>query len=45
MDVRICEKKCELKDECKEFLAFHRSTTKEVNLQIPVEPQTAQMGI
>lgn len=45
MDVRICEKKCELKDECKEFLAYYNSKAKEVNFQITSESQTAQMGI
>ena len=26
MDIRICQKKCELKDECKDFLALYKMT-------------------
>jgi hypothetical protein len=26
MDVRICERRCPLKEECKEFLAHHEIT-------------------
>ena len=44
MDVRICEKKCDLKGECKEFLAFHKSSLKDVSFQMPAS-QGAQMGI
>ncbi|MBN1625150.1 MAG: hypothetical protein JW944_01385 [Deltaproteobacteria bacterium] len=45
MDIRICEKKCELKDECEEFQAYKRSKTKEVNLQYNAEPQAAQLSV
>ena len=26
MDVRICERRCSQKEECKEYLAYHRVT-------------------
>jgi hypothetical protein len=45
MDVRICQKKCDLKDGCKEFAAHNSSETKELNVQIPVEQHGMQMGM
>lgn len=35
MDIRICQKKCELKDECKEFMSLSNMThDKDVLLNI-----------
>jgi hypothetical protein len=34
MDIRICERKCPEKEECKEYLAYHR-----------VAPQDAQPAL
>ena len=45
MDVRVCQKKCDLKDGCKEFASFHKSEIKDVNIQMPVESQGIQVGI
>ncbi len=45
MDVRICEKKCDMKEECKEFASFNKSEIKGVSIQIPVASQGVQMGI
>ena len=45
MDVRICEKKCGLKEECKEFVSFHKSEIKGVSIQMPVAQQGVQMGM
>jgi hypothetical protein len=45
MDVRICQKKCDLKDGCKEFVSHNNSETKELNVQIPVEQHGMQMGV
>jgi len=45
MDVRICQKKCDLKDGCKEFVSFNKSEIRDINIQMPVEQQGMQMGI
>jgi hypothetical protein len=45
MDVRICEKKCDLKDACKEFVSFHKSEIKDLNIQMTVSSQGVQAGI
>lgn len=45
MDVRICEKKCDLKYECKEFISFHKSERKNINIQMPVDTQGVQLGL
>jgi hypothetical protein len=45
MDVRICQKKCDLKDGCKEFLSYNSSDAKDVNIQLPVEQHGLQMGV
>lgn len=45
MDVRICQKKCDLKDGCKEFLSHHDSEAQELKVQLPVEQPGLQVGI
>ena len=45
MDVRICEKKCDLKDECKEFISFKKSEIKNINIQMPGVSQDVQLGL
>ena len=45
MDVRICEKKCDQKDGCKEFASFHKSEIKGINIQMPVASQGVQVGM
>jgi len=45
MDVRICEKKCDLKDGCKEFISFNKSEIKGINIQMSAESQGVQVGI
>jgi len=45
MDVRICEKKCDLKDGCKEFVSFNKPETKGADIRIQAEPHNVQMGL
>jgi hypothetical protein len=45
MDVRICQKKCDLKDGCKEFLSHNASEAKTVGIQLSVEQHGLQMGV
>ena len=46
MDVRICEKKCALKDECEEFASFHNKMLSQgKDVFIPPEPQSVQMEL
>jgi len=45
MDVRICEKKCGSKEECKEFVSFHKSEIKGAGIQMPAAQQGVQMGM
>ncbi len=45
MDIRICQKKCELKDDCEEFIAFHRELTKEQDIPLAQSPQPIAMGL
>ena len=45
MDIRICQKKCELKNDCEEFIAFHRDLTKEQDIPLATSPQPMGMGL
>ena len=45
MDVRICQKKCSLKNECKEFMSFHENAIQEKDILLSTEPQTAHMEL
>jgi hypothetical protein len=45
MDVRICQKKCDMKDGCKEFLSHNASEASEVKALLPVEQPGLQVGI
>jgi hypothetical protein len=44
MDVRICQKKCDMKEGCKEFLSNCPSETKDLNIQMPIEQHGMQVG-
>ena len=37
MDVRICEKKCDQKDNCDEYLSIHKLTTQESSADLQGE--------
>jgi len=45
MDVRICQKKCELKDDCKEYIAFHNIAVQKEDPPISAESQSIQMEL
>jgi hypothetical protein len=45
MDVRICQKKCDMKDGCKEFLSHNDSEACEVKAQLPIEQTGLQAGV
>ena len=45
MDIRICQKKCELKDDCEEFIAFHRDLAKQQDIPLAPSPQSIPMGL
>ena len=40
MDVRICQKKCALKDDCKEYISFYRVASQNKDIPLPVESQS-----
>jgi len=37
MDIRICQKKCELKDDCKEYISLHKVAVQEKDLLLSTE--------
>jgi hypothetical protein len=45
MDIRICQKKCELKDECKEYLSSHKIAVQEKDLLLSTESGPIQMEL
>ena len=45
MDVRICQKKCELKDDCKEYISFHNIAVQKEDLPFSAESQSIQMEL
>jgi len=45
MDVRICQKKCDMKDGCKEFLSHNTSDVKDLNVRMPMEQHGMQVGV
>ncbi|MBN2125951.1 MAG: hypothetical protein JW821_16760 [Deltaproteobacteria bacterium] len=42
MDIRICEKKCPVKDECKDFLAGRQISQESTFHSPPREPDAAE---
>ena len=43
MDVRICQKKCEIKNECKEYLAIYETMIQNEVIQISEDIHSIQM--
>jgi hypothetical protein len=43
MDVRICEKKCPLKDECQEYIDYHKHTRQNEDLPLGPESQSPNL--
>ena len=45
MDIRICQKKCELKDECQEYLSLHKIAVQEKELLLSAESDSIQIEL
>jgi hypothetical protein len=43
MDVRVCQRKCDLKDGCKEFESFSKSEQRDASIQSRVESQSSDL--
>jgi hypothetical protein len=39
IDIRICQSKCNIKDECKEYIAIHQNMDQHRETHISIEPQ------
>jgi len=44
MDVRICEKKCPIKDDCEAYLTCNKILVQNKNAAIPTESQTVELS-
>ena len=44
MDIRICEKKCDQKDNCDEYLSIHKITSQEGSTDLQVENGSFQQA-
>jgi hypothetical protein len=45
MDIRICQKKCELKNECKEYLSLQKIAFQEKETLLSTESEPIQMEL
>jgi len=45
MDIRICQKKCELKDDCKEYISLYKVTVQEKDLLLSTESGSIRMEL
>jgi hypothetical protein len=43
MDVRICERRCSLKEECKEFLAYHEIAPPQKEIATEPHPPSIEL--
>ncbi len=43
MDVRICEKKCPLKEECQEYIDYHKGVLQNKDLPLTSESQAPNL--
>jgi hypothetical protein len=43
MDVRICQKKCNLKDDCKEYLSFYEVAVQDKENPLSIESRSMQL--
>ena len=44
MDIRICQKKCDLKDDCREYMAVYQSLDQNNGIHLGVESQPVALG-
>ena len=45
MDVRICQKKCPLKDDCEDYISFHKVETRDKDIPLTTESQPMQLEV
>ena len=45
MDIRICQKKCTLKDDCEEYQALQKPMPLDKDIHLSAEPQSGQIGL
>ena len=45
MDIRICQKKCDLKNDCEEFLSFNKIVNQEKELCLSSETYPLRMEL
>lgn len=45
MDIRICQKKCDLKNDCKEYLAFDELPIHDNDISLSGEQQSIQLRL
>ncbi|MBW2609558.1 MAG: hypothetical protein JRC68_04340 [Deltaproteobacteria bacterium] len=45
MDVRICQKKCSEKDDCEEYLSFHKVAVQDKENLPPIESRSMQLEV
>jgi len=44
MNVRICQKKCTEKNDCKEYIAHSKTAIETENITLPAEGQAVALG-
>jgi len=45
MDVRICQKKCDLKDDCEDYISYSKDLFDNKNKPLPIETQPVSLEI
>jgi hypothetical protein len=43
MDIRICEKRCPFKEECKDFRAHHETPSSQNEIAPPLQPPSIEL--
>jgi len=43
MDVRICQKKCDLKDDCKDYISYSKNLFDNKNSLLPIKSQPVNL--
>ncbi len=45
MDVRVCRKKCNLKEDCKDYISYHKILSQDKNPPLSAESNAAGLGV
>ena len=45
MDVRICQKKCDLKDDCKDYISYIKNIFDNKDEPLSIEPQPVSLEV